>query len=133
MPWAHRCAHAGRMEQSRAQATKFCHDLKAELAGADAPTNGRYHTNLPDWISAPPDHAEDRSVTGEPPSSTFLTTADVARVLQVSTRTVRRLIASGRIGALRIGRAVRIPQAAIDRLILGENLAIHDTSGERRE
>ena len=88
---------------------------------------------LPDWVSAPPELTEDQRGPLPPADPTFLTHDAPAKLLQVSTRTVRRLIASGRIGALRIGRAVRIPHAEIDRLVLGENPAIHGTSEECRD
>lgn len=50
-------------------------------------------------------------------SSTLLTTADVAALLQVSTKTVRRLIDRGELGAIRIGRNVRITPAILRALI----------------
>jgi excisionase family DNA binding protein len=49
-----------------------------------------------------------------PPSRKLLTVAKVADRLQVSIRTVRRLIASEKIKTLRIGRAVRVSPAALD-------------------
>ena len=49
-----------------------------------------------------------------PPSRKLLTVAKVADELDVSIRTVRRLIASEKIKALRIGRAIRITPAALD-------------------
>jgi len=44
----------------------------------------------------------------------LLTVAEVSDRLQVSIRTVRRLIASEKIKALRIGRLLRITPAALD-------------------
>ena len=50
-------------------------------------------------------------------SPTLLTTADVAALLQVSTKTVRRLIDRGELGAIRIGRNVRIKPEILRALI----------------
>jgi excisionase family DNA binding protein len=44
----------------------------------------------------------------------YLTAADAALRLGISLRTVRRRIADGSLPAVRIGRAVRIPAAALD-------------------
>jgi excisionase family DNA binding protein len=42
-------------------------------------------------------------------SGRFLTVAEVARQLRVSNMTVYRLIKSGNLGAVRVGRGYRIP------------------------
>lgn len=75
-----------------------------------------YTGGLPGWVFGvaeplPP------SPTATEPSSLILTIADAAAELRVSQRTVRRLIARGRIEAVRIGRSVRIPRAAIAQLL----------------
>jgi excisionase family DNA binding protein len=44
----------------------------------------------------------------------FLTVSEVAAVLRVSDMTIYRLIASGEIRALKVGRSYRIPQDALD-------------------
>jgi excisionase family DNA binding protein len=44
----------------------------------------------------------------------FLTIADAAERLGVSSKTVRRLISAGRIPAFRVGRLVRIKPADLD-------------------
>jgi excisionase family DNA binding protein len=44
----------------------------------------------------------------------YLTAADAATRLGISLRTVRRRIADGSLPSVRIGRAVRIPAAALD-------------------
>ena len=49
----------------------------------------------------------------------FLTVAEAAVMLKVSEKTVRRLITSMDLNAIRIGRSVRIPFSEIDRLIAG--------------
>lgn len=45
----------------------------------------------------------------------LLTTADVAHRLRVNSETVRRLIRTGRLGAIRVGRNFRIPQDEYER------------------
>lgn len=48
------------------------------------------------------------------------TVKQAAECLQVSIKTVRRLIKAGEINAVRIGRCVRISQSELDRLMGGE-------------
>lgn len=50
----------------------------------------------------------------------LMTAAEVAALLQVSLRTVRRLIADGTLPSVRIGRAVRVPQEALDAFLSGQ-------------
>ena len=74
---------------------------------------------LPSWIAA-----RDTSTVGrpgaiteaipEPNSNNVLTIAEVATRLRVSTRSVSRWIASGELTCIRIGRVVRVPNAAVD-------------------
>jgi excisionase family DNA binding protein len=45
---------------------------------------------------------------------TFLTVAEVAGILRVSDMTIYRLVASGELRALKIGRSYRIPQDGLD-------------------
>jgi excisionase family DNA binding protein len=49
---------------------------------------------------------------GVQPAEEFLTVSQVAENWQVSPRTVRRMIADGRLQVVRLGRAVRIPSKA---------------------
>ena len=55
--------------------------------------------------------------TDTPILERLLTVDDVADVLQVSTRQVRRLTASGALPVVRIGKAVRVRPAALAALI----------------
>jgi excisionase family DNA binding protein len=56
------------------------------------------------------------------PAAPLLTAADVAALLQVSVRTVRRLIAAGFLDVIQIGRSVRIaPEALKAMLAAGRN------------
>lgn len=47
----------------------------------------------------------------------FLTVNETAAMLKVSPLTVRRHIAAGRLGVVRVGRAVRVRREAIERFI----------------
>ena len=47
----------------------------------------------------------------------LMTAHEVADLLQVSLRTVRRLIADGRLTVVRIGRSVRISKVALEGLL----------------
>jgi len=44
----------------------------------------------------------------------FLTVAEVADMMRVSTMTVYRLVKSGELPAVRFGRSYRIPEAAVE-------------------
>jgi excisionase family DNA binding protein len=53
-----------------------------------------------------------------PPSADSLLTVDeIARILKLNPQTVRNWIDRGYLGAIRIGRRVRVPRAEFDRLI----------------
>ena len=54
---------------------------------------------------------------GDRLSSGLLTLHDVADFLQVSTRTVRRLVDRGELTAFRIGRSIRVRHEDLRRLI----------------
>jgi len=47
----------------------------------------------------------------------FLTVAEVAEMMRVSTMTVYRLIKSGDLHAVRIGKSYRIEEAEVDRYL----------------
>ena len=51
-----------------------------------------------------------------PVTMRLLTVKDVAEVLQLSTRTVRRMIAAKQIPIIRLGRSVRVHPSAISDL-----------------
>lgn len=44
----------------------------------------------------------------------FLTVAEVAEIMRVSKMTVYRLVHSGEMPAVRVGRSFRVPQQAVD-------------------
>lgn len=53
--------------------------------------------------------AEERQVT----EMTFMTVAEVAALMRVSTMTVYRLVHNGDLPAVRVGRSFRLPQQAV--------------------
>jgi excisionase family DNA binding protein len=49
--------------------------------------------------------------------SQFLTVAEVARVLRISNMTVYRLISSGQLPAVRVGKSYRLREEDVDRYL----------------
>ncbi len=49
----------------------------------------------------------------------FLTVAEVAELARVSRMTVYRMVHSGELPAVRVGKSYRVPQAAVDELLTG--------------
>ena len=49
--------------------------------------------------------------------ATYLTVAEVAGMLRVSTMTVYRLIKSGELPAMRVGKSYRLAEADVDRFV----------------
>ncbi|MBW3580731.1 MAG: helix-turn-helix domain-containing protein [Actinobacteria bacterium] len=47
----------------------------------------------------------------------YLTVAEVAAILRVSTMTVYRLIKAGDLSAIRVGRSYRLPEDDVDRYL----------------
>jgi len=56
-------------------------------------------------------HRRNRSLTSQTPpaGAVLLTVSQVAENWRVSQRTIRRMIADGRLPIIRLGRAVRVP------------------------
>lgn len=48
---------------------------------------------------------------------TFLTVAEVADVVRVSRMTVYRMVHSGELPAVRVGRSFRVPRSAVDQML----------------
>jgi excisionase family DNA binding protein len=68
----------------------------------------------PDDAQAQPGMPKNSSA--DPPGKStprFLTVEEVARMMRVSKMTVYRLVHSGELEAIRIGRSFRIPEAAV--------------------
>jgi len=57
-----------------------------------------------------------------PPVTAMLTVAEVAERLRVSKMSIYRALDRGEITGYRIGRLVRIPQAALDRFLTGADV-----------
>ncbi len=49
----------------------------------------------------------------------FLTVAEVALIMRVSKMTVYRLVHSGEMPAVRVGRSFRVPEGAVDAYLRG--------------
>ena len=49
----------------------------------------------------------------------FLTVAEVAAIMRVSKMTVYRLVHSGELPAVRVGRSFRVPESAVDDYLRG--------------
>ncbi|WP_326549586.1 helix-turn-helix domain-containing protein [Micromonospora sp. NBC_01813] len=49
----------------------------------------------------------------------FLTVAEVAKVMRVSKMTVYRLVHSGELSAVRVGRSFRVPEHAVHQYLRG--------------
>lgn len=63
----------------------------------------------------------------------FVTVAEVADLMRVSKMTVYRMIHSGEIPAVRVGKSFRVPQSAVQQLIdagLGDWSAAGRATGE---
>ncbi len=52
-----------------------------------------------------------------PAGDSLLTVDDIARILKLNPQTVRNWINQGYLGAIKLGRNVRVPRAEFDRLI----------------
>lgn len=74
---------------------------------------------LPDWVSASePDKAR-AGMSTDSQDQPLLKLAEVANLLRISTRTVRRMVQEGSLPALRIGRALRFEQNQISLFLNG--------------
>ncbi|MCG7285822.1 MULTISPECIES: helix-turn-helix domain-containing protein [Micrococcales] len=68
----------------------------------------------------------------QPPRVRFLTVAEVAEVMRVSKMTVYRLLHSGEMPAVRVGRSFRVPQDALDHYLATARLDL-EAEGEAGE
>jgi excisionase family DNA binding protein len=68
---------------------------------------------LPDWVSASqPDKARVVALS-DSQDQPLLKLAEVANLLRISTKTVRRMVQAGSLPALRVGRALRFEREQI--------------------
>jgi len=80
-------------------------------------TADRQPVPSPQPLRPPSPHCQPRPLAGLPEPvapETFLTVAEVAGILRVCTRTVRRLVGSGELPCVRVGRSVRVSVAALE-------------------
>lgn len=90
----------------------------------DIPTSIEDEHRLPCWARTGPTPppafrskaAETRPIQAADAGARYLTPAETADLLRVSLRTVRRMLAEGRLDAVRIGRLVRIRRSSVDGL-----------------
>ena len=69
------------------------------------------------WVGEPwPDH---HSPTSRLSEVRFLTVAEVATLMRVSKMTVYRLVHSGELTAVRVGRSFRVPEHAVHEYLRG--------------
>ena len=61
----------------------------------------------------------DNDPSGELADMKFLTVAEVASVMRVSKMTVYRLVHSGELAAVRVGRSFRVPERAVHAYLRG--------------
>lgn len=78
-------------------------------------------TNLPAWALAASKQIAVAHASMPPPlgPDDLLTLSEVAQYLRVSTRTVSRMIKSGRLHAKRVGRGVRIERSQLMVMLVG--------------
>ena len=69
-------------------------------------------------------HGEDRKLGGH-----LLTVAEVADVLRVSTMTVYRLIKSGDVAAIRVGKSYRISEPELQAYLASGEVRVDDVKG----
>jgi excisionase family DNA binding protein len=60
-----------------------------------------------------------RDVSRELHDVKFLTVAEVAAIMRVSKMTVYRLVHSGELASVRVGRSFRVPERAVDEYLRG--------------
>ena len=82
---------------------------------ASCPVERSDPSDLPAWVLVAPKQV-DAVASGRPTplaADEWLTLAEVAQYLRLSTRTVSRMIKAGRMPAKRVGRAVRIARSQL--------------------
>jgi excisionase family DNA binding protein len=108
----------------------FYKNVKKPSRGAAASTSVS-SADLPAWVYTKPEPLA-TTHDAEVATDDLLTRAEAARYLRVSDRTVSRLIRTGKLPALRIGRAVRVRHADLLDM-LDEKPSISNRLGACRE
>jgi excisionase family DNA binding protein len=83
-------------------------DTSCSLERSDA-------SDLPAWVLVAPKQVDATASDGATPlaADEWLTLAEVAQYLRLSTRTVSRMIKAGRLPAKRVGRGIRIARSQL--------------------
>jgi excisionase family DNA binding protein len=78
-----------------------------------------YVTGAPNPVKCSASCGRGNSMASETPLSDvrFLTVAEVALIMRVSKMTVYRLVHSGELEAIRVGRSFRVPEAAVNQYL----------------
>lgn len=78
-----------------------------------------YVTGAPNPVKCSASYGRGNSMASETPLSDvrFLTVAEVALIMRVSKMTVYRLVHSGELEAIRVGRSFRVPEAAVNQYL----------------
>ena len=89
--------------------------------------------NVPCWAVNSGDRPNGRAGTEKlwPSGGEFLRVSEAASHLNISEKTVRRLIAAGTVKTLRIGRLVRIPRREIERFVAAVSFSADTPKGAR--
>jgi excisionase family DNA binding protein len=82
---------------------------------ASCPVERSDPTDLPAWVLVAPKQVDATASDGATPlaADEWLTLAEVAQYLRLSTRTVSRMIKAGRLPAKRVGRGIRIARSQL--------------------
>src|SRR4029077_6462198 len=78
-----------------------------------------YVTGAPNPVKCSASYGRGNTMASETPLSDvrFLTVAEVALIMRVSKMTVYRLVHSGELEAIRVGRSFRVPEAAVNQYL----------------
>ena len=78
-----------------------------------------YVTGAPNPVKCLASYGRGNSMASETPLSDvhFLTVAEVALIMRVSKMTVYRLVHSGELEAIRVGRSFRVPEQAVNQYL----------------
>jgi excisionase family DNA binding protein len=78
-----------------------------------------YVTGAPNPVKCSASYGRGKAMASETPLSDvrFLTVAEVALIMRVSKMTVYRLVHSGELEAIRVGRSFRVPEAAVNQYL----------------
>jgi excisionase family DNA binding protein len=71
-------------------------------------------------------------MSDQPGRTRYLTVLEVADIMRVSKMTVYRLLHSGELPGVRVGRSFRVPQDALDHYLATSVVPVQDEDGEAR-